>query len=83
MTAVIRLADAVLQADIIIRSSMRLSLTSPHPDWMTKTSESRTDSVILTLTSPFEKFRTTVGVKGTPSLCHNRVEKKHKVKNPI
>lgn len=47
---------------------MRLTLTSLHPDWMMKTSSSRTDSVILTSTSPLEKFLTVVDTRGTPSL---------------
>jgi len=68
MTAVIRRADAVLHADIRIRSSIRLSFTSLHPDWMMNTSSSRTDSKILTLISPQENLPTVQGVRGTPNL---------------
>ena len=68
MTAVIRRADAPLQAEMRMRSSIRLSLTSEQPDWMMKTSSSRMDSEILTLISPFEKFLTVQGVSGTFSL---------------
>ena len=69
MTAVIRRAEAVLQAEMRMRSSMRLSLTSLHPDWMMKTSSSRTDSDILTLISPFENVLTVQGTRGTLSLA--------------
>lgn len=68
MTAVMRLAEAPLHAEIKIRSSIKLSLTSLQPDWMIKTSSSRTDSEILTSISPLEKFLTVHGVKGTLSL---------------
>src|ERR1700733_2785733 len=68
MTAVIRRAEAVLHAEIKIRSSMRLSFTSLHPDCMINTSSSRTDSEILTLISPQENLPTVQGVRGTPSL---------------
>ena len=47
MTAVIRLADAVRQALIMIRSSMRWSLILSAPVCMIKTSSSRTDSPVL------------------------------------
>jgi hypothetical protein len=50
---------------------MKLSLTSLQPDWMIKTSSSRTDSAILTLVSPLENFLTVTGTRGTLSLsCH-------------
>lgn len=62
----IRLADAVLHALIIMRSSMRLSLISPQPDWIMKTSSSRTDSPIVTLVSWFEYFNTTHLAKSKP-----------------
>lgn len=68
MTAVIRLAEAVLQAEMRMRSSMRLSLASWQPDWMMKTSSSRTDSEIVTLISPLENFLTVQGTSGTFSL---------------
>src|SRR6266550_4225777 len=68
MTAVIRRADAVLQAEIRIKSSMKLSLTSLQPDWMMNTSSSRTDSEMVTLVSPLENFLTVQGTRGTPSL---------------
>lgn len=68
MTAVMRLAEAPLQAEMRMRSSMRLSFTSLQPDWMMKTSSSLMDSEILTLISPFENFLTVQGVRGTLSL---------------
>ncbi len=68
MTAVMRRAEAPLQAEMRMRSSIRLSLTSLHPDWMIKTSSSRMDSEILTLISPLENFLTVQGVRGTLSL---------------
>ena len=49
MTADTRTAEAVLQALIMIRSSMRLSLTSPDPLCTMNTSSPRTDSPISTL----------------------------------
>ena len=49
ITAVMRLADAVLQAFMMMRSSIRPSLMSPGAvDWRTKTSSSRTDSPMVT-----------------------------------
>lgn len=69
ITAVILLAEAVLQAEMRIRSSMKLSLTSSQPDWMMKTSSSRTDSEILTLVSPFENLPTVTGTRLMLSLC--------------
>lgn len=74
MTAVIRRADAVLHAEMRIRSSMRLSLTSLHPDWMMKTSSSLTDSEILMLVSPLENFLTVQGTRGTPSLGCEQID---------
>lgn len=68
MTAVIRRAEAVLQAEMRIKSSMKLSLTSLQPDWMINTSSSRTDSEMVTLVSPLENFLTVQGTRGTPSL---------------
>lgn len=68
MTAVILRADAVLQAEMRMRSSIRFSLTSLQADWMMKTSSSRTDSEILTLISPLEKVLTVHGTRGTFSL---------------
>lgn len=49
MTAVTRLADAILHALIIINNSIRLSLTSPLPDCTIYTSSPRTLSPISTL----------------------------------
>lgn len=78
ITAVILRADAVLHAEIRMRSSIKLSLTSLQPDWMMKTSSSRTDSDILTLVSPLENFLTVTGTRGTLSLIlsmnHNMVD---------
>ena len=72
MTAVILRADAVLHADMRIRSSIKLSFTSSHADWMMKTSSSRTDSKILTLVSPLENFLTLQATRGTLSLYNGR-----------
>ena len=44
ITAVTLCALAILQALIIIRSSIRLSLISPQPDWIIYTSSPLTDS---------------------------------------
>lgn len=49
MTAVTLLEEAILQAFIIINSSIRLSLISPLPDCTMYTSSPRTDSPISTL----------------------------------
>lgn len=49
MTAVTLLDEAILQAFIIINSSIRLSLISPLPDCTMYTSSPRTDSPISTL----------------------------------
>lgn len=49
MTAVTRLAEAILHALIMISSSIRLSLISPEPDCTMYTSSPRTDSPISTL----------------------------------
>jgi hypothetical protein len=43
------LAEAILQALIMMSSSIRLSLISPQPDWTMYTSSPRTDSPISTL----------------------------------
>ncbi len=67
MTAVILRADAVLQALIMIKSSMRLSLISPHPDWMMKTSSSLTDSPIVTEVSSLEYLKTAHLASDKPS----------------
>ena len=61
-------ADAVLQALIMIRSSMRLSLTSPQPDWMMYTSSPLTLSPISTLVSPLANFWVLTLAWFTPSL---------------
>jgi len=45
-------AEPPLQAEIIIKSSMMVSLILGLPDWTTKTSFSRTLFRILTLVSP-------------------------------
>lgn len=55
MTAVMRRAEAVLQAWIMMSSSIKPSLTSPGAvDCRMKTSSSRTDSPMETLVSWFE-----------------------------
>ena len=70
MTAVMRLAEAPLQAEMMMRSSIRLSFTSSQPDWIMNTSSSRMDSEILTLISPLENFLTVQGVRVTLSLAN-------------
>lgn len=72
ITAVILRADAVLQAEMRMRSSIKLSLTSLQAVWMMKTSSSRTDSKTLTLVSPLENFLTVQGTRGTLSLYNGR-----------
>lgn len=75
MMAVMRRAEAVLQALIMMRSSIRLSLISPHPDCIIKTSSSRTsvnynnvpDSPIVTAVSWLEYFDTTQSAIEMPS----------------
>ena len=56
MTATTRFAEAVRQALMRIKSSIQLSLTEmpPLPLWMTKTSQSRTDSSMDTLVSEIQ-----------------------------
>ena len=61
-----RFAEAVLQAEMVIRSSSRWSLTLPPPDWMMKTSLPRTDSSIWTLVSPFENLPSIALPGGSP-----------------
>ena len=56
ITAVTRDAEAILQALIMIRSSIKLSLTSPLPLCTIYTSSPRTDSPISTL---WEKYHST------------------------
>lgn len=69
MTAVMRLADAVLHAEIITSSSIRWSLTSGGDgDWMMKTSSSRTDWWICTEVSSERNLETWQGVRGMPRL---------------
>jgi len=52
MTAVIRPALALLAASIMIKSSIRLSLTGADVDWMMNKSLPRTVSSMCTLISP-------------------------------
>src|ERR1700737_3086726 len=78
MTAVIRRAEAVRQAVINMRSSMRWLSTLSIPVWMIKTSSSRTDSPdvgiiqgdlpISILVSPLGVFDTMALPSSTPSL---------------
>jgi len=49
MTAVTRDAEAILQALIMIKNSIKLSFTLPLLLWMIKTSSPLTDSPISTL----------------------------------
>src|SRR5262245_42756336 len=59
-----RRADARLNASIITRSSIKLSLTGGQVGWTTNTSWPRTFSLICTYTSPSEKRETSA----SPSL---------------
>ncbi len=56
MTAVIDLADPLLQADIMMSISMTLSLTLLLPLWTMKTSWSRIEVSMLTEVSPLLNF---------------------------
>ena len=66
MTAVMRPADALRQASIMMSSSMRLLLTGSQVDWTRKTSEPRTDSPMDTEISPSEKVLTLALPSGRP-----------------
>lgn len=69
MTAVMRRAEAVLHAFIMIRSSIRPSFMAPGAvDWMMKTSSSRTDSPIVIEVSWLLNWREEVRARGMPSL---------------
>jgi hypothetical protein len=69
-TAVMRLAEAVLHADMQIRSSIRLSLTLPAPLWTIKTSLPRTDSPISTRVSPTANLDSSIFAGGIPRWSH-------------
>lgn len=56
MTAVTLLAEPVLQAEIMMHKSMKLSLTLPEAVWTMKTSLPRTESLISQRLSPTENF---------------------------
>lgn len=69
MTAVMRRAEAVLHALIMISSSIRPSLISPGAVvWRMKTSSSRTDSPMVTEVSLLLYCRTRIFVNSMPSL---------------
>ena len=61
-----RAAEARLSASIMMSSSIRLLLTGPQVDWMTKTSEPRTDSSMEMETSPSAKAPTVQRPSGSP-----------------
>ena len=63
-----RFALAILHAWIIMQTSMRAVLISPHPVLMMYTSSSRTDSMMRMLLSPMPFFVTSAFPRGTPSL---------------
>jgi hypothetical protein len=66
MTAVIRPAEARRQASMSSSSSMRLSLTGVQVDWMMKTSDPRTTSLMVMAVSPSLNFPTTAAPSGNP-----------------
>jgi len=68
MTAVIRLALAILHAWIMMQSSMRAVFTEPHPVLIIYTSFSRTDSVIVMFDSPIPLFVISALERGKPML---------------
>jgi hypothetical protein len=68
MTAVILLALAILQACIMMHSSIRAVLTAPHPVLIIYTSSSRTDSAMRTLVSPIPLRVTSALERGRPML---------------
>ena len=72
MTAVTLAADDVLQALIIMRSSIKLSLTVPSPVWMMYTSSPRTLSRISTLVSLLANFLVTTSLGWTPNLSQTK-----------
>ena len=74
MTAVTRSADAILQALIMISNSMRLSFTSPQPDWTMYTSSPRTDSPISTLSMNREMHIHSDISKNTPAFVQRNAE---------
>ena len=65
-TAVTLFALAVLQAEMVMRSSMRLSFTLPPPLWTMKTSFSRTDSPTSTRVSPTLNLPRWILARGMP-----------------
>jgi len=76
MTAVIRFALAILQAWIMMQSSMREVLTAPLPVLMMYTSSSRTDSVMVTFDSPMPLFVISALERGTPMLQNSSVSQR-------
>lgn len=68
-TAVIRLALAILQACIIMQSSISAVFTAPHPVLMMYTSFSRTLSAIRTLVSPIPLLVTSAFERDRPRLA--------------
>lgn len=70
MTAVIRLALAILQAWIMMQSSMRAVFTVPHPVLIMYTSSSLTDSAMVTFVSPIPLRVISAFDNGSPMLEH-------------
>lgn len=75
--AVMRFALAILQAWIMMQTSMSAVLTSPHPVLMMYTSSSRTDSIMRTWVSPIPLFVTSALPRETPSLQMGNVQPSH------
>ena len=61
-----RSAEARRSASTMISSSMRLSLTGGHVDWMTKTSRPRVFSRMRIMISPSENRPTSAAPSSTP-----------------
>jgi hypothetical protein len=68
MTAVMRLALAILHAWIMMHSSISAVFTAPHPEPMMYTSSSRTDSPSRTDVSPIPLRLTSHFESGIPML---------------
>ncbi len=70
MTAVMNLADPLLQADIMMSISMTLSLTLSLPLWTIKTSWSRIEVSMLTEVSPLLNFFSSAFAGDVPRRSH-------------
>lgn len=73
MTAVIRLALAILQAWIIMHNSMSAVFTAPQPVLIMYTSSSRTDSAMVTLVSPMPLRVISAFDRGRPILLYSQL----------